>query len=291
MRSSSTVRAVALFEAAKGALVLLAGFGSLSLIDHDAQRLAEQLVGHLHLNPAKHYPRIFIDTAAHLTDAHLWLVATLAAVYGLVRFVEAYGLWRGRRWAEWFAAVSGGIYIPYPIFAQVEGKRARTGIVLAASGAPVSGLAPEAEENAPPVNLSFERHLEAVTPLAPRAPDVTHRVILAGAMAPYAWSLNGEYWPNVTPLMITRGQRVAIEMLNHSMMAHPMHLHGHAFQVVAINGAQLAGAVRDTVLVPPMGSVTIAFDADNPGRWAFHCHNLYHMMTGMMTEVRYPSII
>src|ERR1700704_2460704 len=90
------------------------------------------------------------------------------------------------------------------------------------------------------------------------------------------------YWPNVTPLMIAQGQRVAIEM---------MHLHGHAFQVVSVNGAQLAGAVRDTVLVPPMGSVTIAFDADNPGRWAFHCHNLYHMMTGMMTEVRYPAII
>src|SRR5437660_1798834 len=87
------------------------------------------------------------------------------------------------------------------------------------------------------------------------------------------------------------GQRVALEMVNHTMMAHPMHLHGHAFQVVAINGAQLAGAVRDTVLVPPMGSITIAFDADNPGRWAFHCHNLYHMTTGMMTEVRYPAII
>jgi FtsP/CotA-like multicopper oxidase with cupredoxin domain len=155
----------------------------------------------------------------------------------------------------------------------------------------VSRLAAEAEENAPPVDLSLERRLEAVTPLAPRAPDVTHRVILAGAMAPYAWSLNGEHWPNVTPLMVALRQRVAIEMVNHSMMAHPMHLHGHAFQVVALNGAPLAGAVRDTVLVPPMGSVTIAFDADNPGRWAFHCHNLYHMITGMMTEVRYPAII
>src|SRR2546425_9823137 len=72
----------------------------------------------------------------------------------------------------------------YPIFAQVEGKRARTGIVLAASGAPVSRLAAEAAENAPPVDLSLERRLEAVTPLAPRAPDVKHRVILAGAMAP-----------------------------------------------------------------------------------------------------------
>jgi FtsP/CotA-like multicopper oxidase with cupredoxin domain len=179
----------------------------------------------------------------------------------------------------------------YPIFAQVEGKRARTGIVLAASGASVPRLAAEAGENAPPVDLSLERRLEAVTPLAARAPDVTHRVILAGAMAPYAWSLNGEYWPNVNPLMVATGQRMAIEMLNHTMMPHPMHLHGHAFQVVAINGAPLAGAVRDTVLVPPMGSVTIAFDADNPGRWAFHCHNLYHMMAGMMTEVRYPGIV
>ena len=142
---------------------------------------------------------------------------------------------------------------PYPILAQVEGKRARTGIVLAASGAPVSRLAAEAADNAPPVDLSLERRLEAVAPLAPRAPDVTHRVILAGSMAPYAWSMNGQYWPNVTPLMIASGQRVAIEMLNHSMMPHPMHLHGHAFQVVAINGAPLAGAVRDTVLVPPMG--------------------------------------
>src|SRR5882757_9299423 len=179
----------------------------------------------------------------------------------------------------------------YPIFAQVEGKRARTGIILATSGAPVSRLAAEAGENAPPVDLSLERRLEAVTPLTPRAPDVTHRVILAGAMAPYAWSLNGEYWPDVNPLMVATGQRVAIEMLNHTMMPHPMHLHGHAFQVAAINGAPLVGAVRDTVLVPPKSSITIAFDADNPGRWALHCHNLYHMMTGMMTEVRYPAII
>ena len=179
----------------------------------------------------------------------------------------------------------------YPILAQVEGKRARTGIVLAAFGAAVSRPAAEADANAPPIDYSLERRLEAVTPLAPRAPDVKHRVNLAGAMAPYAWSLNGEYWPNISPLMVATGQRVAIEMLNHTMMPHPMHLHGHAFQVIAINAVPLAGAVRDTVLVAPMSSVTITFDADNPGRWAFHCHNLYHMMTGMMTEVRYTAMI
>ena len=121
MRLASTVRAVALLEAAKGALVLLAGFGALSLIHQDAQRLAEQLVGHLHLNPASRYPRIFVDTAAHLTDARLSLFATLAATYALVRGVEGYGLWRHRRWAEWFAAVSGGIYIPFELYELFKG--------------------------------------------------------------------------------------------------------------------------------------------------------------------------
>jgi uncharacterized membrane protein (DUF2068 family) len=121
MRLSNTIRAVSVFEAAKGTMVLLAGFGALSLIHHDVQRITEQLVGHLHLNPAKHYPRIFLDTAAHVTDARLWLLTTLAVAYALVRFIEAYGLWRGRRWAEWFAAVSGGIYIPFEIYELSKG--------------------------------------------------------------------------------------------------------------------------------------------------------------------------
>jgi uncharacterized membrane protein (DUF2068 family) len=116
MQMSSTVRAVALFEAAKGVLVLVAGFGMLSLVHHDAGRLAEELIGHLHLNPAKHYPRIFIDAAGKLTDTRLWTLASLAAIYGLVRFIEAFGLWRGRRWAEWFAAVSGCVYVPFEIY-------------------------------------------------------------------------------------------------------------------------------------------------------------------------------
>ena len=92
-------------------------------------------------------------------------------------------------------------------------------------------------------------------------------------------------------LMVKPGQRVMIDMVNHSMMSHPMHLHGHSFQVVAINNKPLNGAVRDTVLIPAMGRVQIAFDAVNPGRWALHCHNLYHMEAGMMTEVRYPGIV
>jgi FtsP/CotA-like multicopper oxidase with cupredoxin domain len=179
----------------------------------------------------------------------------------------------------------------YPILAQAEGEKGRAGIVLATAGAVAPRIAAEAEGDAPPVDMSLERQLEAATPLARRAADVTHKVILAGGMAHYSWSLNDEYWPNATPLMVAAGQRVEIEMVNRSMMAHPMHLHGHAFQVTGLNREPIAGAVRDTVVVPALGSVTIAFDADNPGRWPFHCHNLYHLATGMMTEVRYPGIV
>ena len=89
------------------------------------------------------------------------------------------------------------------------------------------------------------------------------------------------------PLEVKAGERVIVDMVNQSMMAHPMHLHGHHFQVIGIDGNSFAGAVRDTVLVPIGSKVTIAFDADNEGRWPFHCHNLMHMATGMMTEIVY----
>jgi len=116
-----SIRAIALFEAAKGALVIATGFGALSLIHHNVQQFAGQLIHHLHLNPAKHYPHIFIDAAGQLTDTRLWTLAALAALYGVVRLIEAYGLWHSRRWAEWFAAVSGGIYIPFEIVEFLKG--------------------------------------------------------------------------------------------------------------------------------------------------------------------------
>jgi len=78
-------------------------------------------------------------------------------------------------------------------------------------------------------------------------------------------------------------------MRNTTGMAHPMHLHGHYFKVVAIGNARIDGALRDTVLVPPLETVTIMFDAGNPGTWAFHCHHLYHMAAGMMTQLSYST--
>jgi FtsP/CotA-like multicopper oxidase with cupredoxin domain len=177
----------------------------------------------------------------------------------------------------------------FPILARLEGSARQTGIILATAGSPISRTADGAQA-APPVDNSLEARLAAAEPLPARPADIVHTVPLDGAMKPYAWSMNEEYWPHITPLMLNEGQRIEIELVNHTMMAHPIHLHGHVFQVVAINGRALNGAVRDTVLVPPSGQVRIAFDADNPGRWAFHCHNLYHMETGMMTELRYQGI-
>jgi FtsP/CotA-like multicopper oxidase with cupredoxin domain len=85
-----------------------------------------------------------------------------------------------------------------------------------------------------------------VEPLLPRPADVVHTTSLKGGIKPYAWSMNDEYWPHVTPLMLSAGQRVEIDLINRSMMAHAMHLHGHSFQVIAIDGRQVNGAVRDS---------------------------------------------
>ncbi|BBA36849.1 uncharacterized protein sS8_4926 [Methylocaldum marinum] len=120
-RSLGGLRVIAAVELSKGVLIVLAGFGLLSLIHHDVQHLAEEVVGHFHLNPASWYPRIFIDLAGQLTDKRLWFFAGFAFTYSGLRFIEAYGLWRGRRWAEWFAVVSGAIYIPIEIFDLLAG--------------------------------------------------------------------------------------------------------------------------------------------------------------------------
>ncbi|HVT73532.1 MAG TPA: DUF2127 domain-containing protein [Lacunisphaera sp.] len=110
------LRPIAALEAFKGFMVLVAGFGLLGFLDRDNEVYAERIIRVLHLNPAHHYPQIFIAAMARLEDSHLLALAGLAALYSLVRFVEAYGLWFERRWAEWLAALSGGIYVPLEIY-------------------------------------------------------------------------------------------------------------------------------------------------------------------------------
>lgn len=176
----------------------------------------------------------------------------------------------------------------WPILVQREGDVRRTGIVLAARGAPVHKIAGAAEKAVPPLGLALETALRAAEPLAARAPD--RKIALVFTQEPgFRWLIDGKAFGEAPPIPIKKGERVELAFEDRTTMSHPIHLHGHHFQVVAIDGKSLAGAVRDTVLVPAKGKVTVAFDAVNPGHWAIHCHNLYHMAGGMMAALKYGA--
>lgn len=128
-RGLTPIRAVALFEAAKGALVLIAGFGLFRLFHRDADVAADLLSRRLHLNPAKEHARIFVELLSNLASSKLWLLAALALTYSCMRFIEAYGLWHNRAWAKWVAVLSGAIYVPFELY---ELSRGPGGVKLAA---------------------------------------------------------------------------------------------------------------------------------------------------------------
>ena len=177
---------------------------------------------------------------------------------------------------------SGGAF---PVLAEVEAAEFVTGVVLATAGATVSKLAATAEKPRPLIDATFEARLRAVQPLSPKRADKTFMVML-GEEPGYRWTINGRIHGEHQPFQVRQGERVEMTFMNPTSMMHPMHLHGHHFQVVAIGGRSLSGAVRDTIIVPGHMPVTIAFEASHKGSWFLHCHHLYHMATGMMTEVR-----
>jgi FtsP/CotA-like multicopper oxidase with cupredoxin domain len=175
----------------------------------------------------------------------------------------------------------------WPVLARREGDTARTGIVFATRAARVAKIAAKGQSKAAAVGLELEARLAARAPLPRRPPDRQLKVLL-GEKPPYIWTLNDATFDQRRPLAVRLGERVHLTFENPTSMMHPMHLHGHHFQVIALGGRKIAGAVRDTVVVPALGGrVTVAFDADNVGEWMLHCHNLYHMAAGMMTTVKY----
>lgn len=174
----------------------------------------------------------------------------------------------------------------WPILAQREGARERTGIVLATSGARINRVEALSEKDAPAfdTDLAQEASLAGVDALPARPVQSSRMIMLGGSMQPYVWTIDGATWGSHRPIAATSGERVELTFHNMSMMGHPMHLHGHAFQVVGINARRFAGARRDTVYVPPMSMVTVALDAGEAARWMLHCHHMPHLSTGMMTE-------
>jgi uncharacterized membrane protein (DUF2068 family) len=114
------LRGIATFEVTKGMIVLLAAVGVLFLVHRDPWDMADSLLELLHISPDHHFAQVFLDWADTLTAAKLMTVAAGAGAYSLLRFVEAYGLWYARTWAEWIALISGAIYLPFEIYSLVH---------------------------------------------------------------------------------------------------------------------------------------------------------------------------
>lgn len=113
--------------------------------------------------------------------------------------------------------------------------------------------------------------------------------LLSGGMHADFWTINGQVYPDAEELMVTKGKRVRLRYGNHSMMLHPMHLHGHFFRVVNPALPPELWVLKDTIIVDPMQRIEVEFTADNPGRWFHHCHNLYHMEAGMANVIAYRN--
>lgn len=129
------------------------------------------------------------------------------------------------------------------------------------------------------------RDLMALTPNTDtRPPTRTVEVHLTGNMERFMWSFDGRLFSeNPEPLRFERNERVRVRLINDTMMAHPIHIHGHFFELV--NGHTGSHPHKHTVNVLPGGTVDFDLTADAPGDWAFHCHLLYHMHAGMMRTV------
>jgi FtsP/CotA-like multicopper oxidase with cupredoxin domain len=184
------------------------------------------------------------------------------------------------------------IFIPpregaYPILALPEGTHQQTGLILATGKAKVPHLSETTTKTNPLLNYAQERKLSALQPMK-RLPVKRSLVFnLQGNMRSYRWAINGKAWPYIMPYVIKPNKRIELVFNNQSNMPHPMHFHGHVFQISEINGQKVAGRKGDTVDVMPHSTMKVIFDSNNPGIWMLHCHVLYHQMGGMMTTINY----
>lgn len=174
----------------------------------------------------------------------------------------------------------------FPIIAEAVGKAARGFAVLRSNASsPTPSSDGSAVPNTPPITASVLSATTADT-LRQRSVDRRIDIALTGGMMKYDWGINGKAFDMNNPLdgaySVRQGERVRLTIANQTMMWHPFHIHGHTFQ---LDG----GARKDTTIVLPHQSTTVLLDADNPGLWMTHCHNIYHAESGMMAVLGYES--
>ena len=196
--------------------------------------------------------------------------------------VDAVLIGMGERYDVLVTAADG----VFPLVASAEGKNAVARALLATG----AGRAPDAAFR--PAELTrrvgtVDTFTAAPQVQLPTTSDLSMQARLTGSMMHYDWAINGRPYDQTVPLTIHEGQNATLTFANQTAMWHPMHLHGHTFQVIKADGSP--GPRKDTVIVTPMQSVSVLLVADNPGIWMLHCHNGYHMDAGMMTTLNYSS--
>lgn len=132
--------------------------------------------------------------------------------------------------------------------------------------------------------LTYARLRSAFADPDGREPSRTIELHLTGHMERYAWSFDGIKFSSAEPLRLKYGERVRLVLVNDTMMEHPIHLHGLWSDLEDEQGRFLVR--KHTISIPPGTRRSFRISADTLGRWAFHCHLLYHMETGMFREVR-----
>ncbi|BBZ41581.1 multicopper oxidase family protein [Mycobacterium conspicuum] len=173
----------------------------------------------------------------------------------------------------------------FPLVAAAEGKNAVARALL------VTGSGSQPDPQFRPAELTKRvgtiDMFTATTSvnLGAAEPNLKLPVALGGDMTKYVWTLNGEPYSKTDPLHVRQGQRPTITFDNQTMMYHPMHLHGHTFQLIKSDGSP--GARKDTVIVLPKQKINAVLVADNPGLWMLHCHNTYHAYAGMQSRLDY----
>ncbi|MBN9209789.1 MAG: multicopper oxidase family protein [Microbacterium ginsengisoli] len=174
----------------------------------------------------------------------------------------------------------------FPIVAAAEGKQAAASAVIRTGG----GAGPNPTTAIPELNGQIAMATKLTAAESVRLPDrKTDRSLtmtLTGSMMAYDWAINGRRFnasdPLAGALAVAEGERVELNIVNNTTMWHPIHLHGHTWQLPG-------GPRKDTSILLPGTSLKVQFDADNPGRWAAHCHNIYHAESGMMTVLGYRA--
>lgn len=169
----------------------------------------------------------------------------------------------------------------FPLTALAEGKKQTAMAILRTGGgaAPTASMRPK-ELDGKLLQAGQLKSAEAVR-LKSGKPDRTVQLKLTGSMGKYDWAINGKKYDPAQRYPVRAGERVRLSFVNGTQMWHPMHLHGHTFALPD------GGPRKDTAIVLPGKTLDVDFDADNPGLWMIHCHNVYHAESGMMTVLGY----